>query len=193
MIGNDIVDLKLASEQSNWRRKNFLAKVFTLGERKIFEASEDMDLTIWLLWSMKEAAYKAHQRKKSLPRSLNWTAQECRSLKVREKKASGIVRIQEEKYFSFSIFTPDYIHTIAVHQKETRFHQYVSRKPLLQTKQLFKQEISQLLQTRKAEIQLRKTETGIPIIYLENKISPMAFSFSDHGRFSGFCVSLRDS
>ena len=77
MIGNDIVDLELAAVQSNWRRKGFLEKVFTASEREIISSGEDPDLTVWLLWSMKEAAYKAHQRRFSLSRRLNWQYQEC--------------------------------------------------------------------------------------------------------------------
>ena len=40
MIGNDIVDLKLAKNQSNWQRKGFLEKQFTEEEQKTI-------LTIW--------------------------------------------------------------------------------------------------------------------------------------------------
>lgn len=95
MIGNDIIDLQLASRQSNWRRKGFLEKVFTSSEREIIKASEEKEECVWLLWSMKEAAYKAHQRKRSLPRRLNWTVQECISLELNGNNATGIVKIDE--------------------------------------------------------------------------------------------------
>ncbi|MGB7841855.1 MAG: 4'-phosphopantetheinyl transferase superfamily protein, partial [Salinimicrobium sp.] len=72
MIGNDVVDLQLASRQSNWRRKGFLEKVFSAEEQQQIIASARPDRLVWLFWSMKEAAYKAHQRRLQLPRKINW-------------------------------------------------------------------------------------------------------------------------
>ena len=34
MIGNDIVDLDLARKESNWKRKGFLDKIFSLQEQQ---------------------------------------------------------------------------------------------------------------------------------------------------------------
>ena len=60
MIGNDLVDLKLAAKQSNWQRKGFLDKLFTPKEQGYILNSDDSFKTVWLLWSMKESAYKAY-------------------------------------------------------------------------------------------------------------------------------------
>ena len=66
MIGNDIVDLKLASIQSNWQRKGFLNKVFTKKEQTlILNASNSFEM-VWLLWSIKESAYKVYIQQLSL-------------------------------------------------------------------------------------------------------------------------------
>ena len=62
MIGNDIVDLKQAAKDSNWKRPRFLDKIFTQKEQSIILSSENNDQMIWLLWGMKEAAYKAYVR-----------------------------------------------------------------------------------------------------------------------------------
>ena len=58
MIGNDLVDLKVASVESNWKRPRFLDKVFTIEERQLIMNSKNQHQIVWLLWSMKEAAYK---------------------------------------------------------------------------------------------------------------------------------------
>lgn len=58
MLGNDIVDLQLAAKQSNWRRKGYLQKIFTEQEQELILNATDQDQMVWLLWSMKEAAYK---------------------------------------------------------------------------------------------------------------------------------------
>ncbi|WP_332368793.1 hypothetical protein [Spirosoma telluris] len=36
MIGNDIVDLTQAKQESNWQRKGFLHKLFTLMSNSLF-------------------------------------------------------------------------------------------------------------------------------------------------------------
>ena len=35
MVGNDLVDLQIAKSQSNWRRKGFLEKQFTIKEQQL--------------------------------------------------------------------------------------------------------------------------------------------------------------
>ena len=41
MIGNDIVDLQLAKKQSNWQRKGFLDKQFTVSEQEEIARSKN--------------------------------------------------------------------------------------------------------------------------------------------------------
>ncbi|RZL46018.1 MAG: 4-phosphopantetheinyl transferase family protein [Pedobacter sp.] len=62
MIGNDIVDLAKAAKESNWKRKGFLNKVFTLTEQQLIFSCFEPNLIVWQFWSMKEAAYKALSR-----------------------------------------------------------------------------------------------------------------------------------
>ena len=62
LIGNDIVDLMVAAQESNWKRKGFLKKIFTEEEQLLIMSSQQPEVTLWLLWSMKEAAYKIYSR-----------------------------------------------------------------------------------------------------------------------------------
>ena len=62
MIGNDIVDLKLARKQTHPAESRWINKVFTEDEIEVINKSEDPFLTKWLLWAMKEAVYKATTR-----------------------------------------------------------------------------------------------------------------------------------
>lgn len=62
MIGNDVVDIELAKTESNWRRKGYLNKLFTAQEQACIYSSPNPDITVWMLWSMKEAAYKIYNR-----------------------------------------------------------------------------------------------------------------------------------
>lgn len=62
MIGNDVVDLSLARIESNWRRKGFLNKIFTISEQDLILQASNQDEMVWLLWSLKESTYKAYLR-----------------------------------------------------------------------------------------------------------------------------------
>ena len=60
MIGNDIIDLKLAKKESNYLRAGFLEKQFSSNEQAIIKSTSNTFLLVWRLWSMKEAAYKVY-------------------------------------------------------------------------------------------------------------------------------------
>ena len=57
-VGNDVVDFALASVESNWRRTDYLSKIFTEKEQKHIHESENQSNIVWQLWSQKEAVYK---------------------------------------------------------------------------------------------------------------------------------------
>jgi len=111
MLGNDIVDLNLAKTQSNWRRKNYLGKIFTVEEQLLITSAEKPDEMVWLLWSMKESAYKIHNRKTGIrnfaPKSLNCT------IYPNTDQVKGTVSIDKDTYFTKSKIQSKYIHTIA--------------------------------------------------------------------------------
>lgn len=62
MIGNDIVDLAQAAKESNWQRRGYLDKIFTVDEQSIILTAPDPTVMVWLLWSCKEAVYKIVHR-----------------------------------------------------------------------------------------------------------------------------------
>ena len=61
MIGNDVIDLRLASAESNPLRQGWWDKVFDESEQHQLSVRENTRL-IWEFWAMKESAYKAHVR-----------------------------------------------------------------------------------------------------------------------------------
>jgi len=111
MLGNDIVDLDLAKIQSNWRRKNYLDKIFTAEEQLLISSAKRPDEMVWLLWSMKESAYKIYNRKTGIrnfaPKSLTCT------IYPNNDQIKGEVSINNDTYFTISNIQSKYIHTIA--------------------------------------------------------------------------------
>lgn len=108
MIGNDVIDLCLASRQSNWKRRGFLDKIFTLQEQKLILSATNPDTIVWLLWSRKEAVYKIWNRQ-SGKRAFNPL-----EFQSTEANSSGIVRFGQEVFFVESQLSSEYIHTVAV-------------------------------------------------------------------------------
>jgi phosphopantetheinyl transferase (holo-ACP synthase) len=105
MIGNDIIDLQTASMESNWRRPNYLSKIFTPAEQELICNSNNPDQTVWWLWSAKEAVYKIVNRqtlqRRYAPLSFTYLTEDS-------------FLHEGEKYFIQSEITRAFIHTIAV-------------------------------------------------------------------------------
>lgn len=105
MIGNDIIDLQTAAMESNWRRPNYLSKIFTPAEQALIRDAVNPDQIVWWLWSAKEAVYKIVNRQTLQRRyaPLSFTYETENSF-IHGKK----------KYFIESEITDAFIHTIAV-------------------------------------------------------------------------------
>jgi phosphopantetheinyl transferase (holo-ACP synthase) len=116
-MGNDLVDLKLAAVESNWRRRGYLTKLFTAAEQYLIGRSERPDEVLWMLWSMKEAAYKIHSRKTGI-RSFAPTTLACSSLRFQDGTACGSVYVDQDVYHTRTEVTTDYIHSIAAGSPE---------------------------------------------------------------------------
>lgn len=113
MIGNDVIDLMQSRRESNWQRKGFLEKVFTSDEQLLIANDPEPEIMVWLLWSMKEAAYKIYNRQTTireyLPKKLA-----CTILSKDSNHASGQVTCIENTYPTKTTITKDNIHTLAV-------------------------------------------------------------------------------
>ncbi|WP_354331520.1 4'-phosphopantetheinyl transferase superfamily protein [Pedobacter sp. CG_S7] len=117
MIGNDIVDLTVAAKESNWKRKGYLHKIFSKEEQLLILFSDKPDVVVWLLWSMKEAAYKIYSRKKEI-RIFAPTQLCCKELNFSTPIYTGKVLIDGLTYFTESTFNDKMIHTICASSKE---------------------------------------------------------------------------
>lgn len=190
MIGNDVVDLKLAAVESNWRRKGFLQKAFSRAEQELITTSKDPDITVWLLWSMKEAAYKAHQRSFNLPSRLNWQAQECRLLKNTSGTASGKVEVDENIYYTTSKITSAYIHTSAKKTPGSGVKNGIYKASSSEVKEHLKEITSAYFKVDVWELQLKKDLHRMPFLEGKDGFLFDHFSLSDHGEYSAYSLSL---
>ena len=113
MIGNDIIDLAQSRIESNWQRKGFIEKLFTDQEQRYIKDSNEPETMVWLLWSMKEAAYKIYNRqtkiREFIPKKLF-----CLIDTLSLNDAAGKVICNDNFYYTRTTISSESIHTIAV-------------------------------------------------------------------------------
>ncbi|MGY3794683.1 4'-phosphopantetheinyl transferase family protein [Aquimarina sp. 433] len=180
MIGNDIVDLALATTQSNWRRKGWLQKIFTISEQDRIWDALDPDLAVWELWSMKEATYKAYQRQFLKAPIYNPWDFEC-------SETSVIVKGMQ--YKTKTTRTSEYIHSVAfIHPKVINAKVFTNES--LTYKKHLLDYISKTKGLNSEKITIKKNDFRIPLVYINNLQSDIKVSFSSHGLFSSYAVDL---
>lgn len=189
MIGNDIIDLEVAADQSNPLRRGYFDKVFSIEEQELIHSSGNPILQNWLLWSMKESAYKAHQRRFKLPRSFDPKQMKCSVSFQDDTSASGIVEIQGSIYNSHITITNPYLFCTAsiLQQKEISSQIYPASEDL-KKRLLLKFSAEKNSQVQMFDIQ--KNVHGIPFLIYKNEIINFPFSLSHHGKFSALSMSL---
>jgi phosphopantetheinyl transferase (holo-ACP synthase) len=190
MIGNDVVDLKLASQQSNWRRKGFLEKVFSAEEQLLIHNSSNKDRLVWLLWSMKEAAYKAHQRKFQLPKRLSWRDLKCSLNDIFEGSASGLVTQAGQQYFTTSEISENYINTSCQDSAERSVKNVIFETSSEELKKKFLHRLSLQFSVPAKELEIQKNSEGIPMVFHKGQLFYTSFSLSSHGRYAAFSRAL---
>ena len=183
-IGNDIVDLNFAKTQSNWQRKGFLEKQFTKKEQEAIRNAENPFITVWLFWSMKEAAYKCYTQKIE-KRFFAPQKFECSLI----SKTEGFVLFKDHKYGTSTSFNPFYIHTIA---KEENNEVVIFSKIGSSKKTHIDLKIQLAIETGvlSEEIIKIKTTVGAPLFYHKKKLLTKSCSISHHGNYGAFVFSL---
>lgn len=176
MIGNDIVDLEQASIESKWRRKGYLSKLFTSDEQNIIKQSASPDTCIWLLWSMKEAAYKIHNRttKKRFfaPKDFK-----CTVSLLKDSYALGTVAYKKHLYYTQTSISKSCIHTIAI--SNLKAHSSVKSIPV--NGYLLPEFIT--LESNNNQFTFRKDSHYYPLVYDNKTNQEHIASKSHHGRF----------
>ena len=159
MIGNDVIDILQSRKESNWQRKGFIEKIYTLDEQLLITNAANPETMVWILWSMKEAAYKVYNRqtkiREYIPKKLV-----CTIASYNYNTITGSVICSGQTFHTISILFQDYIHTIAVTHYD---------------------DLNKVVEIEKEAVS--KDKNGLP--YLSNTLQNtiQAVSVSHHGRF----------
>lgn len=117
LIGNDVVDLHAAARESNWKRKGYLHKILSKEEQLLVLESNEPNTMVWLLWSMKESAYKIHSRTTGI-RTYAPAKILCKNLDFSSMPFTGKVTIDHSIYYTESTVDAHRIHSICSSHKE---------------------------------------------------------------------------
>lgn len=196
MIGNDIVDLAQARQDSNWRRKGFLDKIFTPHEQQLIQGATDPDCLVWLLWSMKESTYKLAVRR-TKNRIFAPAKIACSLNEITESSAEGIV-LYADSYQTHSVITAHYIVTVAFAANLSPVYSqviipldttsYQAHHELLSVR--IRQHGSVLFRAPENKIHIHKDSLGIPVLAIGNSIT-VPISISHHGFYGAYVIGLK--
>lgn len=190
MIGNDIVDLKQAAIDSNWQRPRFLDKIFLAEEQQLITNAKNQDQMVWLLWSMKEAAYKVNVQQFG-KRFFNPKKLVCKLI----SETKGIVTIGNEIYFTSSTLTKQYVYTVATLERSKVFKSKCFKADNLSfhlqsetLKSKFLMQVSKTKNTSFEALQIKKNEVGVPKLLVNGFQLDDGLSFTHHGKFSAHVI-----
>ncbi|GAB3986044.1 hypothetical protein GCM10028807_02610 [Spirosoma daeguense] len=195
MIGNDIVDLERARLDSNWQRSGFLRKLFTIDEQRLIHSSNDPELMVWTLWSMKESVYKLIVRQTGRP---FFAPQKlvCHSIRPDGATLEGSV-FYEKNYQTRSIITTRYVASVAspVDTRTPFVHRIVTFDSVDYRSQheRIRRDVKQFLAAETSTdingIHIQKNGVGIPSVSLGNS-KPIPISLSHHGYYGSFAIPV---
>jgi len=183
LIGNDIIDLSLAETESNWQRKGFLAKQFTIKEQAIILDAENSFEMVWRLWSMKEAGYKiwarCNEKRVFSPKNF-----ECNVISASE----GFVCFKDQKFYTTTNVDVSYIFTVASLEKKIK--SYSSIGPSYGIDQSIKKKLEEETGIPASEIEQIKSKNGVPSYYHRSEIITQSCSITHHGNYGAFSIVL---
>lgn len=191
MVGNDIIDIAATKRSKDpkglgWKRPGFVKKIFTESEQKLIVDSGDPFITVWQLWSMKESAYKIFIQAGGTP-FYNPKRIECEL-----EGLNGKVEIEDLILETESIINENYIFSTAFSDnseiKSSIFElpeNDIQQQSDLIRQQLIK-EFSKNNNINSDDLEIRKTESGVPLIYFKNEVLNVSNSITHHGKFGGY-------
>lgn len=191
MTGNDIVDIKTAAAESNWKRKGFLEKLFTLQEQQYIIHAPTPDEMVWKLWTMKESAYKIYTRQYGgrffAPQKFS-----CTLL----TQNSGVVEYLNICYQTTTITAKGYIYSTA-RQTEVDDRKHINScfyiPQTVHPKQqqfIYKKIIHRYHSVngeKKKHITIEKDKNGIPFLNCCCNLQ-IPISITHHGHFAAFTI-----
>lgn len=170
-VGNDIIDWSIAKSQHQKLRQRCLEKLFNTHEIDLILKSKSPLKSFWVLWSIKESAYKAWQRATASTPVFNPKSFEIEFDNTPLDNLSSNVTIHTVNILVHTEITKDYIYSYTgsniSYNKIFRGNEYSVFKRFLEQK----------------NYALVKSDTGIPSVLNKNNKQNAPLSISHDGQF----------
>jgi phosphopantetheinyl transferase (holo-ACP synthase) len=191
VTGNDIVDLRTAAAESNWKRKGFLEKIYTKKELEHIHLAASPTQMVWKLWSMKESAYKIYTRQYGgrffAPQKLN-----CTLL----NESAGLVTIDHTSYQTHTCITNDYIYSIAAPSLHSNMYSAcfaIPDKPYSDQQAFIYEKLithyACMQQEHKNNFIVLKEKNNIPFLYCIKEKKKIPVSITHHGNYAAITIN----
>jgi phosphopantetheinyl transferase (holo-ACP synthase) len=192
MIGNDIVDLKIAALESNWKRPRFLDKVFSKEEQALILDAKNQSQMVWRLWSMKEAAYKIYIQQGG-KRIFNPEKLRCELL----SHDTGLVDFNGNQYSIKSEMSDDHINTLAYSEKAkiNLLHHFTIEKNTYETqsrktKQQLLKSYAELKNVSLENLEIKKDQNNVPRLFYRGNQLNDSISIAHHGFYCAYAIGF---
>jgi len=188
MLGNDIVDLSDPESSRDARHSRFDQRVFTPEENQSLSTDDSDRQKRWILWSAKEAAYKAARRE-----SAEVVFSPARFVVDLDRSLCGSVRYGMRRWPARVQIDGDCVH--AVVSEDASFAGTLSaacrltstelRDPSEAVRRFALASIAAQLGLAISDLRIQKIDR-IPQLILAGEAAPVALSLSHHGAYAGF-------
>lgn len=193
MTGNDIVDRATAAAESNWKRKGFLEKIFSLQEQQYIREAALPDEMVWKLWTMKESAYKIYTRQYGgrffAPQKFTCTILTRSTGKVNINNISYHTTTNSAKNYIYSIARQDAMDMISL---INCWFVIPKIQHTIQRRFIYEKMIANyawVTGRAKKDMSVIKDKNGIPSLYCSNDNTAIPVSITHHGHFAAFTIN----
>jgi phosphopantetheinyl transferase (holo-ACP synthase) len=193
MIGNDVVDIADSDTDAGRLHPRFDGRVFQPSERGLIATSPQPGRTRWLLWALKESAYKAARKEEPTT-----VFSPVRFVATLQDEASAFVCAGDRRFQASISCGPGYVHAVAWQASDlpavTRVA--VARLPNGETspsaaaRRLVLEQLAPLLGVAPSALAIQR-EARIPSLWVHGRRSGADLSLSHHGRFVAFACRLQ--
>jgi phosphopantetheinyl transferase len=194
MIGNDVVDLSDPESSRDARHSRFDRRVFTPEEFESLSTNHTDAQRRWILWSAKEAAYKAARRE-----SAEIAFSPLRFVVKLDRSLRGSVGVGARHWPVRVRIDGDCVHAVVSEMKSfagtlsgsRRLTATELRDPSRGVRRFAIASIAAALGVAISDLRIEKT-LRIPQLIIAREAAPVALSLSHHGAYVGFaCHDLR--
>jgi hypothetical protein len=188
MVGNDVVDLSASESSRDARHSRFDRRVFTPEEFEMLSTDHTDVQWRWILWSAKEAAYKAARRE-----CAGVAFSPARFVVELDRSLCGSVRFGIRRWPVRVQIGGDCVHAV-VSQNESfagtlsgsrRLTTAELRDPSQGVRRFAIASIAAGLGVAPSDLRIEKTNR-IPQLIVAGEAGPVALSLSHHGSYAGF-------